>query len=463
MPKKPKLTPEEKKALKAQKAAEKKRLAELKRRQLRHDHLSREIQFGELTRKRYEKKWKEMLVKISLPRMRSDLQFAWHNFERIIDSKDFTISLLMDEIKAAEEQYMLNLRCHSENIDSLITRFRDRLTELRQDSEGQIEAMRASAEEEIEEIKETAAQSEDYLKTMLFGLEMAKKEQEKLVRGDYLSKIDEETSKYGDIIQHLRAGLERTFTKLWDDEKDFLKNYTAQTEERRKAYIMLSQQDANLQKICYEQHMKLQNMQECIKKLKQQYADLQEAEGQKISDLMQERQYFADAFWTLRTRLAADRALDGTNLQILAVESNEATTFLEKTLKKGERLLELAAVCRKLETQEEKILPFPLRSSTDILAAHSDIKIDEYKNTSDLYLFWRRVAQTDAVRHSINEEREFLKRENKILKMKIHGYCQCIECPIEETCSNKPKRPGENINVVDGYHFQRGYNKHSNK
>ncbi|KAF2879834.1 hypothetical protein ILUMI_26361 [Ignelater luminosus] len=460
MPKKPKLTPEEKKALKAQKAAERKRLAELKRRQLRHDYLSREIQYGELTVKRHEKKWKEMLVKISLPRMRADLQFAWHNFERIIDSKDFTISLLMDEIKAAEEQYMMNLRCHSENIDSLIIRFRDRLIELKQDSEAQIEAMRASAEDEIEEIKETAAESDEYLKTMLFGLEMAKKEQEKRVRGDYLSKIDEETTKYSDIIQNLRAGLERTFTKLWDDIKNFLKNYTTQTEERRKAYIMLSQQDTNLQKICSQQQIKLQDMQESIKKLKQQYASLQETEEQKIADLIQERQYFADAFWTLRTRLVADRALDASNLQILTVESNEATAFLKQIKKKGERLLELAAVCRKLETQEEKILPFPLRSSDGIKVAHSDIKIDEYKNTSNLYLFWDRVAQADAVRHSINEEREFLRRENKILKMKIHSYCQCLECPIEETRSNKPNTPGKNINVVDGYQFQRSHNKH---
>lgn len=65
---KPKLTPEERKELRRQKKAEKKRLAALKKRQQKVDHLEREVKYGNLTIKRHEKSWREMLLKIAVPR-----------------------------------------------------------------------------------------------------------------------------------------------------------------------------------------------------------------------------------------------------------------------------------------------------------------------------------------------------------------------------------------------------------
>lgn len=67
--------------------------------------------------------------------MRDDLDFAWNNFERTIDCKDFTISLLMDELKLAERQYMMNFKNHIEHIDKFIDKYRETLEELKQQHE----------------------------------------------------------------------------------------------------------------------------------------------------------------------------------------------------------------------------------------------------------------------------------------------------------------------------------------
>lgn len=459
MPKPPKvvLTPEEKKALKAAQKAELLRLEELKLRQDQHDFLSREVKYGKLNIKLHEKNWRKMLLKIALPRMHEDLRFAWHNFERTVDAKDFTISILMDEICDAEQQYMINLRSHSENIDTLVTKFKDQLNELEHNSFADLDAMQFNAEQEVDQLKKSAADAEEYLKTMIFGLAVKKREQEQLVRGDYLSKLDEESTKYTDIIQHLRGGLENTFGSVWQNTKTFLDDYAAQTTDRRKAYNVLSQQDIALQKLCNEQRFKLSDMQEYLNKLKVNFVNVQETQGQKISDLLNERQYFADAFWTLRTRLISDKKIDNENLALLTVESNVTKAHLEKILKKGKHLLELAAICRKLETQEEKILPFPSRSG-GLSSSFHDIDLEEYKHVADLELFWKRFAQADAVRHSINEEREYLKRQNKILQTKIHEYCQCLDCPAYDL--NRPQKESSgNINVTDGNLMQQNYNK----
>lgn len=82
-----------------------------------------------------------MLVKIALPQMRDDLEFAWHNFERTIDCKDFTISVLMDELRFAERQYMMNFKNHVENIDRFIDMFNERLEELKNSHETDVSAI----------------------------------------------------------------------------------------------------------------------------------------------------------------------------------------------------------------------------------------------------------------------------------------------------------------------------------
>lgn len=82
---------------------------------------------------------------------------------------------------------------------------------------------------------------------------------------------------------------------------------------------------------------------------------------------------------------------------------------------------------------------------------------EDIQNSSNLELFWKRVAQADAARYAINEEREYLKRENGVLKMKIHEYCMCVECPpVEARCE---KKPGRLANVTDGYLAQKNYKK----
>lgn len=129
-----KLTPEEK----AEKKAQKKKQALEKKRQLKRDVLDRELRLADITLERHEQNWKEMLLKVALPRMKEELEFAWHNFERVIDSKDFQISLLMDELRLSGEQYMLNFKNHIENLEKLIKMFYNRLQEFKRDNATQV-------------------------------------------------------------------------------------------------------------------------------------------------------------------------------------------------------------------------------------------------------------------------------------------------------------------------------------
>ncbi|KAJ8938791.1 hypothetical protein NQ314_011327 [Rhamnusium bicolor] len=420
--KKPPLTPEEKKALKAEKKAEKKRLLIEKKKQLKRDVLGRELKYGDITIKRHAKDWRQMLIKIALPKMKEDLEFAWHNFERVIDCKNFIISLLKDEIRDAEEQYMMNVRNHIEHVEKLIDMFHVRLEELQQDNDTQLMKLQHKSEEEAEEIKLTAGEEETYLKTMVYMLEVARKEQKQNVRADYYSKLEEEETKYNQIVQRLRAILEKELQNVWKNTMRFLDTYNSQIKERKKEHNELKTQDDSLQILLCTQIEKIRKVLDYLKTLKQKYNDSQKLLGKKK---------------------------DFDQIVILTVNYNGTIEHLEKLKEKGEHILHVAAVCRKLETQEEKITPFPLCPIKDLT------NMDETKEyVESLDLFWQRVAQVDASRYAINEEREFLKTENEILKMKLHQYCQCVSCP---STGNSLKRSGKYI--TEGVFEQQKYDK----
>lgn len=427
----PKLTPAEKKALRAKKKAEKKRQAAERARQIKFDHLQREIKYTNLTVQRHEKKWKDLLMKISASHMKDELEYAWHNFERLIDTKDFTISLLMDEIRDAEEQYMLNLRQHSENIDRLIRMFHDKLQEMKEDNHRNVQELHGMAGIEANSMKTTATDEENYLKTMLYGLEMESKAQAKQVRGEYLSKIDEEEKKSADLIQTLRSRLERKLEQLWNSTEEFIKGHEKRTSIRQKEYFLMKQQDDTLQVILQEQLLKIKKFYELIKTLRQKYIEVEKGQKSIIEDLTLEKQYFNNIFFTLKHRLEKDTAVDKKHLVLLTANSNKIIKALDEYKTKGKWILTLALVFRKLETLPEKILPYPLpptvkhvtKSSADLTSA-----INEYDN-DELNLFWNKVGQADALRYSMLEERDFLIKDNEMLRRKIHHYCQCLDCP----------------------------------
>lgn len=96
-----------------------------------------------------------------------------------------------------------------------------------------------------------------------------------------------------------------------------------------------------------------------------------------------------------------------------------------------------------METAKERVLRFPTCQLPKIIKSSTNIQVVE--DTNELTYFWLRVGQADAMRYALAEEREHLRRENEILKRKIHKYCECLTC--EALPQIQPRRG--RLNVVD--------------
>ncbi|CAG9856337.1 unnamed protein product [Phyllotreta striolata] len=427
------------------------------------DYFERERTYGLLSIARREKEWKKMLMKISVPHMREELDFAWISFERAMDNKDMEITLLLEELNRTEEQLNMNFKNHLDHIDEFIATFQATTNQLKTDFNNNITELEKSMDDNFGGIYEIWKEDEIYLKTVIYILGMVKKEQRETILADFYNKLEQLETKNAQKLQRIRSFLTDTHLALEAESEKLLSEYQQNLSKRRVYYENLKHQDDILKKNLEAQIQKLQEMYDTSKILKRKLFDCQSYLGRRVSDLENEWQFFNNAYTLLKRKLANDRQLDARKLQVLTVSFTETAQILEKIKHKGEHLLKLAAVCRKLETQEEKILPFPCEN---IGGFHKTINVEEEVYIKEMELFWGKVAQAEASRDALMEERNFLLKENKELKRELHNYCQCLNCPMPQTQfnaelnTNKTAPKSKSFNVTDGIKELRKFSMH---
>lgn len=429
-----KLTLEEKKALRIKRREEKKKRKELEKRQAHHGYISREIIYGDVTKKRCEKRWRKLLISITLPRLREELSYAWHTFERIIDSKDYIISLYMDEIREAEEQYMKNIRQHVEHIDRLLLYFRERIEEMNSVFKKSISNLIQEEKNIIGGVMEMQMENETYFKTIIFALHEQRKQYEGNIKGDLIAKLEDEKNIFKMNYLGMWDNLMEAFSGMLSYTGNFLIEFFYERKGRKITYKNLLAQDEAMKELIILQLKKINKMYEIIKKLKINYQNLEKKNNIRLSFLKGEKQYFHEYHASFKLALKEMMRYYKTNTCNLVCCTNTTLDYLEGLYKKGKKMLTLASMCAKFETQKEKLWPEP----SECPLFHSKeqyIKVEEngsFENNDDegINMFWKKVALADIKRIYLVKEKELLENENRLLRKEIFKYCSCVNCPV---------------------------------
>lgn len=97
-------------------------------------------------------------------------------------------------------------------------------------------------------------------------------------------------------------------------------------------------------------------------------------------------------------------------------------------MKNGENIVQIAAICRKLETEREKIIPFGKKkklfdkSDSDLRKPPEDFKENTMSILADMENFWIRYNNARLDCACLAEEKANLKEENRDLKEKLKMY-----------------------------------------
>ncbi|XP_032674915.1 dynein regulatory complex subunit 2-like [Odontomachus brunneus] len=411
---------------------EKQREIEERAKMLRKEHLMREIELGALNTKRYRTLWREMMMRIKMPLIVEDMEIAWRNFDRAVDIKDYRISFLMDALDEAEEQYQRNVRSHMEIIDQLLETYRKRMQHKERNYQKILFETVNQADTEVGKIDRQWNEDEILIESIIRGIERQHDDSLDNIKSITLSKIDAFMQDSKDVYRISAGQLENQLRNSWDNLRQVLSDYHNKTMNRRKRYKAIKEKDEKDQQVIAQQLTRTANLFDEIRKLRGKITMYDVTAKKDISEILMEHNFFQNAYSTMKNRLLSEQTKDQDQLKILTIEYNKAIKHLKRLVTKGQQLLTLMQICRKYETQEEKVIPFvycteienSLTPSSQQVSVPSDFNMIHQimEDYQDLTNFWRRVGAVQVITMQLRSERNKLKSEANRLRECLHSY-----------------------------------------
>ncbi|XP_066473184.1 dynein regulatory complex subunit 2 [Tiliqua scincoides] len=399
------------------------------------DKLAKEERNSVLNMHKINLQWRTVLREVKARELRKDIEILSQTFERVVDCKDSVIRSLAKDLAEAEAQYAHALRSHLHNIDKLLELQQCRLGYLGEDYKTELEMLQKEFDTERKMIIEHHEQETRYLQDVLLAMDQNFNDSDYEARLDFQSTRDDVKNKNLEEKHYLRMQLEGKVEELWKRFQQALRNYTEATEDRKLAFEALKLRDEKSTKEIEKQMKKLQKLQELILMLKNKiavHARESEEQNRRVRD---DKEVVLKQLQKLKCQMNRARAKARSNLAKLSRESNGALKVLERVVEKAELILRLAEMCRRLESEEEKVLPFYASSlNWDEQKAVNKVAMEKpveplaqmMQDYVGLERFWQRYNKVRLEQLSLERTKAALLHDNLKLKNLLKQYLDGI-------------------------------------
>uniref|UniRef100_A0A8C3YP33 Dynein regulatory complex subunit 2 n=1 Tax=Catagonus wagneri TaxID=51154 RepID=A0A8C3YP33_9CETA len=404
------------------------------------DKLAKEEQNSALNLNKINTQWRTVLREVKTRELHKDIEILSQTFERVVDCKDSVIKSLAKDLSEAEEQYAHALRSHLHNIDQLLALQRCRLGLLEENYNMELEALTKEFETERKTIIDQHEKEIRYLQDVFMAMEQNYIDSEYESKLEFQSMWDDLKNKNLEEKHFLRLQLENVVEDLWRRFQDALKNYTDATEDRKIAFETLKVKDEKSSKEIEAQMKKIQRLQDSIIILKGKIMVHNRESEEQNQDIRDDKELVLVQLRKLKAQRTQARGVSQENLVKLTLESNAALEALRKTVDKGEKILKLAEICRKFETEEEKVLPF--YSSVLTPEEQEEIEKTDPEEFSEelakaiadytgMENFWKRYNKVKLEQLSLQHTRAQLLKINEKLRQMLRQYLDGISVSDE--------------------------------
>ena len=388
----------------ANRAKEDGRRNELKNRQESEEKYSRINRLKILTQ------WRKLMRLVKVEDLRKEIEIISQQHEREVDRKDALIQVLDRDLEDSEEQYQMALRAHLLIVDKLIDLHNSRLRGIEFEFERDLQELRDEFGSEQYEMDRSHATHKKEMLDILAQMEMDFTEQENDARQEFESTREEIKNRNSEEYNVLRFTLEGLIEELERHFDSAHSNYMSTTEQRTQDFKSLTIRDQQSARTIETQMRKLQRLQDQIAHWKQKLATNGAKCEARNAAMKGERDAIARHFQELKARMNRFREREAARLQELTINSQAAITTLTERKERAERILKLAELTRKLETEREKVLQF------------YESSVEEEERAASEAAEVRKSLQSSAAAskdgHPIDEWRyldNFFKRYNKVL------------------------------------------------
>ncbi|XP_059051677.1 dynein regulatory complex subunit 2-like [Achroia grisella] len=434
------LTKEEKRAKKEAKRLEKLKAEEELRKKLKRDELQREMAAQALKRDELDRTWRELMLKIKEPVFRQDIEVMWHTFERVYDKKDYLINHTMKLMDVADDQFQRTVASFCDTIDTMINKFLCDLEDMSKENERRTSGLLKRGEDDTIQIMTDHNTAETHLQLLLYHGRNTADTLAWTTRGENLVKEDEERVKYANDRENLRSYLENNYNTLWEQYKAVLKAYVVDTADNQKQVRKLRRKENLMADIIASQSKKIASSDGILKRLRTELAAYES--GTKQAVFRDRRNRHRAACYRLKQCLINGCNTDVKQLAILVKLSDSSIEWLEQAAKKGEKILRMAALCRKFETRREKVLPFgstlphsPTQANVRKQQFDDSLVVNAISSTCGLTRLWQRIAKAELTKRALLREKMLLQHENALIMKKIEEYKERKIGPEIQICS----------------------------
>uniref|UniRef100_A0A8B9KZV7 Dynein regulatory complex subunit 2 n=1 Tax=Astyanax mexicanus TaxID=7994 RepID=A0A8B9KZV7_ASTMX len=315
------------------------------------DKLQKEERNSAINLHKLRQQWRTVLRQTRSVELRNDISVLSQTFERVLDCKESVIRSLVSDLSEAEQQSALACRAHLQCLDRLLELQKEQVAALALQWNKSLEELRSEFDTEREQIVMQNQQENAYLENVTFALDQQYAETNNEAAQEYYSTRDEIKNQEKHAIQ----------LQLGGTIKELLRQYQQEQQSYKEALKVQKSLQTSTKEM--DQQMRhLQETQDSINTLRLQLTSSQKESEASARDLRAAREEVTCKTRQLRAKISVARAAERRKLANLTVHSNNTTKKLQDIVGKGEKLLRLAEMCRKLETEQEKVLPFYISS-----------------------------------------------------------------------------------------------------
>ncbi|GMH33964.1 hypothetical protein BSKO_01798 [Bryopsis sp. KO-2023] len=318
----------------------------------------REQRYAHINNIKIHNQWRKIKRMSKVEELKRDIEIIAQNHEREVDRKDAILQMLDRDLEDAEEQYSMALRGHYQIVDSLQDLQHMRMQALDEDFSKDLETLETQFETEKNEIISVHNKQVKDMTDMMNAMEQEFSHAEGEARQEFESQREEVKNRNSEEYNVLKIQLEGTIEELERHFEQAHKVYLDSTEHRTQAFKKLTKNDAAAARVIERRMRKLIRLQDALGHWRNKIASSTNEWEERNRALRNEKDIMTRHYRALKSSMDHFRATQSQRLKHLSICSGQAQGDLETKLQKATAILKLAEMCRKMETEQEKILPF---------------------------------------------------------------------------------------------------------
>merc|ERR1719183_990336 len=307
-----------------------------------------------------QESWLKIMRSGKTKQLKKEVEIISQNHERDVDRKDAILQMLDRDLDEAEEQHQVAVRSHLLNTDRLLEVQESRLLALSEEFKRDVATLSEEFRIEREQIQEKHALEKRELTIIVQQVEADEENRKQADITDHQSHFEMIRNRNIEEDHQMKSNLEEKIEETRAKCKEKLQLYQNQTESSTTEYKQFLHRDASLSKQVEKKLRQVERMQASIQHWKLKINQNKQECEDRNAQLRTEKEHIAKHFQELKSKMNHFRAEEKKRLADLTQNARNCVCLLKEQLTLAEKIIKTAELCRKFETEHEKVLPFYL-------------------------------------------------------------------------------------------------------